>query len=85
MMMMVTTLTVATAHPFVLSVSHDLLFRNPLMRGGTNAAASVHLMSRIHRHSARAYRARHATLPSSAVLRAVLSKVALTGGLASRR
>jgi hypothetical protein len=30
MMMMVTTFAVATAHPFVLAVSHGLLFRNPL-------------------------------------------------------
>jgi hypothetical protein len=42
MVMMAATFAVATPHALVLTVSHDLLFRQPLICGGTNAAASLH-------------------------------------------
>jgi hypothetical protein len=48
--MMATTLTVTTAHTFVLTVSHGLLFRNPLTGDGTDAAASLHQKSFKVRH-----------------------------------
>ena len=36
-----TTFAVATAHSLVLTVSHDLLFRQPLIYGSTDAAVSL--------------------------------------------
>jgi hypothetical protein len=45
MMATATTLTVTTAHTFILTVSHGLLFRNPFTGDGTDAAASLHQMS----------------------------------------
>jgi hypothetical protein len=41
---MMATLTVAAAHTFVLTVSHGLLFRNPLICSGTRATASCSLI-----------------------------------------
>jgi hypothetical protein len=48
--LMMATLTVTTAHTFILTVSHGLLFRNPLTGGGTDAAASLHRISFKVRH-----------------------------------
>jgi hypothetical protein len=47
--MMMATFTITTAHAFVLTVSHDLLFRQPRFCGGTDAAASF---TEFHSHSA---------------------------------
>jgi hypothetical protein len=49
-MMATATLTVTTAHTFILTVSHGLLFRNPFTGGGTDAAASLHQISFEVRH-----------------------------------
>jgi hypothetical protein len=40
-----TTFAVATAHSLVLTVSHDLLFRQPLIYVGTDAAVSLSKVS----------------------------------------
>ncbi|MGC1778314.1 MAG: hypothetical protein WBB34_10230 [Xanthobacteraceae bacterium] len=50
-MMMTTFTTIATAHPLivvvvVLTVSHDSLFRQPLICSGTTAAASLFAVCR---------------------------------------
>jgi hypothetical protein len=47
MMMMVPTFAVTTAHPFVLTVSHGLLFRQPLL----SATARLPSLLSIHRKS----------------------------------
>jgi hypothetical protein len=46
MMMAATTFAVATPHALVLTVSHDCCSTNPLICGGTDAAVSLHCMSR---------------------------------------
>lgn len=40
-LVMMTTFAIATAHPFILTVSHDSLFRQPLLCNGRTAAASL--------------------------------------------
>ena len=42
------TFSVATAHSLILTVSHDLLSRQPLVRDGTGAAVSLHKVSQLH-------------------------------------
>jgi hypothetical protein len=42
MVMMAATFAIATPHALVLTVSHDLLFRQPLICDGTDAVASLH-------------------------------------------